>query len=1256
MRTTSPAQRASASNSRVAAYTIVEITDADGYWRDLSQAVQGTDWVNGGSIEESADGNSQRFNLTLQRDVQGFQLKSNPEFAGGSLVGYGVYDNSSTGNVTLASEADTGAPSGYRMKITVAAGTLPSPGLGGIATGLDVDSGVSAIQKYHKGSRVLWKILAFLPVGSTINFASNGYGVEGSLRWVTPQDGTGDWFEYRVEQTIGRTGSFASTGYFYLLPTTIPRPFSWYIRRITATDLTVSLMTSLVPLRTNTAANLKADGTYAPLLDLNRKWRVSTAIMRPDQLPSKSRTNSEIWSRDLTNGAYATVGTGTRTQNAIGLDGTSNSATTIADTDGAAVFTVLTPILTIPADAATHTISVAIKKDTDQTRFPLIYANMTGGTAVTAGLHLNTQTGDYVVTNFSGVKKLRVIDGDKVGPFFAGWWIVEIAITNNSTNTSYRAQIDAARSTTIGVDNLAATGSVIVGHVQIELNKSEWSDPVFTTTAAVTVSDYEEAGNGFYDTLAVKDSPAVIQIAGRDSGAVLLDGYIRIKRTYGTAGGVSLESALQSMIDDNATDNNYSSLTLFVPVPSGIIVNSWEQSPGNLMQALNAAAQKFGFVVRFRYDASDVLRLTLWKPNRTATVEDFVLGPAEYLNIPINKLDKSGVRTVAEVRFFDAASGTIHTIKSPNPETSASITKYGKIYIGFDVSSSGPVNSDAKAQIYVDAVRADLETPALEQQIESYGLWWVQLGDYIKMLANDTHYDTAQFGGVMAFTHTFGAGTWRTVINLKGKPAGRYATWLSQGTTDVGGTEGATPSPLGAPIIAVTRSFVTPPTVSQESVLVTGGLGIGGSVYQWRYRVIQENTVAPAWGVFSTVPALPVEITVTRGLKWKRTIEVQATDASGQISQDAYDIASKMDALDVNGIIDDTVNMSHGAAPFKRGLDTATDVIITSVRTFVDPSAATQVDALGRIVGVYRLGVYEPVNNLVKVGDALGATTVSSLTVNGTGMNRISLTGSPTTGIQIAFGTSSVWTAIGTINSSGNSFIAYNASQPTVSTDSWQQNLGSLPSVLIELTIGGRFGFYGAVAGKATAARATFWGSYPLVQFTEVGWVYSQAIYAIQRAGVDKTYLWSSQGTDNGINGSLIDDFMIRTQATGARILFSTDAGSTIGALVGSGGSLNTKGQLRATGWFASGDMTGLGAELGVSSGLVYLIAFNRSTSAYAPLQLSGSVINLIPTGGANTVYIDDGSNTKRQVACIIISSSAPTTETAPDGTIWIRT
>ena len=52
---------------------------------------------------------------------------------------------------------------------------------------------------------------------------------------------------------------------------------------------------------------------------------------------------------------------------------------------------------------------------------------------------------------------------------------------------------------------------------------------------------------------------------------------------------------------------------------------------------------------------------------------------------------------------------------------------------------------------------------------------------------------------------------------------------------------------------------------------------------------------------------------------------------------------------------------------------------------------------------------------------------------------------------------------------------------------------------------------------------------------------------------------------------------------------------------------ISTTGQGRFTGWYSGGASTGLATEIGVSSGQGYILAFNRSTSTYGTLNISGS-------------------------------------------------
>jgi hypothetical protein len=520
------------------------------------------------------------------------------------------------------------------------------------------------------------------------------------------------------------------------------------------------------------------------------------------------------------------------------------------------------------------------------------------------------------------------------------------------------------------------------------------------------------------------------------------------------------------------------------------------------------------------------------------------------------------------------------------------------------------------------------------------------------------------------------------------------------------------------PIILITRSAITAPTVSTETLTISGGAGTGGTGFQYRVRTLTEVSGPPAWGAFSASPALPQEMAVTRGLKWTKTVEVQATDATGKITTDKHVVASKFDAMNDSGILNDSVPASSGVLLFRRTVDSASDVVTTTTRTFVDPNAATQVDASGRIVGVYRLGVYEPVNNLVKVGDAISP---SSLSVSGA----TTLSGNVTFG-QFLLGAANKGIRIGNSffgqQGGGYGEVGYNNSDGAGNQNYFVSDFASR----IRFTAGG-ISFQTAPSGTAGGAITfTERALLTAAQFTLNAIFLVSGSYITVGVSANNGYIFF--GTDNAY-------YIQRTDPSWGTGVMYTNGSFRSAIRTLSDGSINAGGQLRATGWWTSGDSVGWGAELGVSgAGQIFLYAYNRTTGVYGALNFGGTSyvfqpggditmggnliltapagwIQLIAGTGTNGAYINftnTGGNyyfgvdnsagtslgfggygigvytpagvawwisktsnvmtftqqpfvaisgvTTRPVACYIISTSAPTTETAPEGTLWIQT
>jgi hypothetical protein len=427
-----------------------------------------------------------------------------------------------------------------------------------------------------------------------------------------------------------------------------------------------------------------------------------------------------------------------------------------------------------------------------------------------------------------------------------------------------------------------------------------------------TAADFRPLAQGIITTLDISGEPAnsktpgTITIAGRGLETRLLRAFMTSAVTYTTA---AIEAALQAMVDRwigaGAVDV-YPDAT----APS-YLVNGWTQDKGPLMPALQTVAGLPGAVVRYEYDAADVLRFTLSKPNRNPTSPDYVLGPDEYKSVPLARLDSDGIRNYIVVTYTDATFGPDMVVTSPAAEpgtvsavagvatfsasqagvlavgavivvddvpykvltfdgttgatlegtptfagkswvTSASITRYGLQILPIDLGSDTRIQSQADAGDFADGVRSDMEFPAIEQQIETEGGWFYNLGDYLQLEPNVTHYNDVQFGGVTSYTHNFAGGKLMTLLGLRGKPAGRYRTWLALGS-------GAPRAAFVPGITAYDGDYWE--TYAIDGITLTGaGVMDTGTVNAYTRSVAVEVTTDPTFATvefieYTNVPA-----------------------------------------------------------------------------------------------------------------------------------------------------------------------------------------------------------------------------------------------------------------------------------------------------------------------------------------------------------------------------------------------------------------
>ena len=213
-----------------------------------------------------------------------------------------------------------------------------------------------------------------------------------------------------------------------------------------------------------------------------------------DPLPSlygaPAYTNSLTYSNDLTQ--WSQVGTSVSALDAVGLTGAPNTATTVTDDNGAG-YEYIQKNIAVSNNSDTHAIRVFILKDSDETRYPEIQVVLAGGTGQQVRVQINTKTGAVVERGSIGTTAIEARD---TGVF----WELLASVANNSTgNTTASVYVWPAITTAFGSAEVAATGSCVIGNVELHLNKTiaavRGSAPIVTAASTVTTTAITDVYN-----------------------------------------------------------------------------------------------------------------------------------------------------------------------------------------------------------------------------------------------------------------------------------------------------------------------------------------------------------------------------------------------------------------------------------------------------------------------------------------------------------------------------------------------------------------------------------------------------------------------------------------------------------------------------------------------------------------------------------------------------------------------------------------
>lgn len=267
-----------------------------------------------------------------------------------------------------------------------------------------------------------------------------------------------------------------------------------------------------------------------------------------------------------------------------------------------------------------------------------------------------------------------------------------------------------------------------------------------------------------------------IHIPIADKGKILVNTWIEIERNYGSPTGVALETVEQSIITDNVTIT--APPTLNAPVPTTWQLRPFTQAKVSAMEALTALSTQIGYITKYKYDATDVSKLTLYAPDRTKTISDDTYYPTEYFDIEELTLNEGEIRTVIEVGFIDKVTGLLTFAYSvdTNNATLAPPVGFGRRFMRLRFLPN--IDSLAEAQTLAQAAYNDLSSPRATERARLPHNWMVEVGDLHTLKANGVNYDADQQRAVVSWHMHFENGHLDTTVTYRGKPAGNYYNWF----------------------------------------------------------------------------------------------------------------------------------------------------------------------------------------------------------------------------------------------------------------------------------------------------------------------------------------------------------------------------------------------------------------------------------------------------------------------------------------------
>ena len=229
---------------------------------------------------------------------------SNSNFSSSSTSNFGgvyVYNNAGDGTVTIVKEetSDTaGVGSSRVLKITTTASSA-TPGHGGFTHGFKS----AASQTY------IHTFIAKIPVGHTVELASNATGDGRVFTWLTDTAGTGKWTTYAYKLVSGSSGNFSTFGYVYLLENS-SLPVTWYLGMSDITNITSGSNTFTFGAGNTTMKAIWIPNKYKVVYNANGGYTTPSTTSTTQNVTYDS--NFSFKGREYTKPGYAHIGWNTK--------------------------------------------------------------------------------------------------------------------------------------------------------------------------------------------------------------------------------------------------------------------------------------------------------------------------------------------------------------------------------------------------------------------------------------------------------------------------------------------------------------------------------------------------------------------------------------------------------------------------------------------------------------------------------------------------------------------------------------------------------------------------------------------------------------------------------------------------------------------------------------------------------------------------------------------------------------------------------